>query len=316
MHSHHADPRGRLPPERRADRRRGDAAPASASPRRTSARSTALARFLDLLDDAPRRRESRPALDPLVALVPAEAALARRLPAAPDELRRVRRGRRAGRRSRRGPAARVCAGARRRRRCGSRPRGSPAIERLLSTPLADAVAAAALGPRAHGGARGDHVVVRGARRLPAADAVGVRRELGDGFELDDDEGADRPRRGPPLPQRGGVLGARPSARRCRSGSSTRRRASSASTTATARSASAARRATASRSSTWRTSTCSRSTAGAGSGRSSCARWSSAARSPTVRWLLHTTNMHPLYRKFGFDEPDAKVMERPAPRESG
>ena len=31
----------------------------------------------------------------------------------------------------------------------------------------------------------------------------------------------------------------------------------------------------------------------------------------VRWLLHTTNMHPLYRKFGFAEPDFKVMERPA-----
>ena len=31
-----------------------------------------------------------------------------------------------------------------------------------------------------------------------------------------------------------------------------------------------------------------------------------------RWLLHTSNMHPLYRKFGFDVPDAKVMERPAP----
>jgi GNAT superfamily N-acetyltransferase len=29
----------------------------------------------------------------------------------------------------------------------------------------------------------------------------------------------------------------------------------------------------------------------------------------VRWLLHTTNMHPLYRKFGFGDPDYKVMER-------
>lgn len=29
----------------------------------------------------------------------------------------------------------------------------------------------------------------------------------------------------------------------------------------------------------------------------------------VRWLLHTTNMHALYRKFGFGEPDYKVMER-------
>jgi ribosomal protein S18 acetylase RimI-like enzyme len=29
----------------------------------------------------------------------------------------------------------------------------------------------------------------------------------------------------------------------------------------------------------------------------------------VRWLLHTTNMHALYRKLGFSEPDYKVMER-------
>jgi GNAT superfamily N-acetyltransferase len=29
----------------------------------------------------------------------------------------------------------------------------------------------------------------------------------------------------------------------------------------------------------------------------------------VRWILHTTNMHPLYRKLGFGEPDYKVMER-------
>jgi GNAT superfamily N-acetyltransferase len=29
----------------------------------------------------------------------------------------------------------------------------------------------------------------------------------------------------------------------------------------------------------------------------------------VRWMLHTSNMHPLYRKLGFGEPDYKVMER-------
>lgn len=29
----------------------------------------------------------------------------------------------------------------------------------------------------------------------------------------------------------------------------------------------------------------------------------------VRWMLHTTDMHPLYRKFGFKEPSQKVMER-------
>lgn len=32
----------------------------------------------------------------------------------------------------------------------------------------------------------------------------------------------------------------------------------------------------------------------------------------LKWLLHTTNMHPLYRKFGFAEPSAKVMERLPP----
>jgi GNAT superfamily N-acetyltransferase len=30
---------------------------------------------------------------------------------------------------------------------------------------------------------------------------------------------------------------------------------------------------------------------------------------SLRWILHTTNMHALYRKFGFGEPDYKVMER-------
>ena len=29
----------------------------------------------------------------------------------------------------------------------------------------------------------------------------------------------------------------------------------------------------------------------------------------VRWLLHTSDMHPLYRKLGFGEPDYKLMER-------
>ena len=29
----------------------------------------------------------------------------------------------------------------------------------------------------------------------------------------------------------------------------------------------------------------------------------------LRWLLHTQDMHGLYRKFGFEDPDYKVMER-------
>lgn len=36
----------------------------------------------------------------------------------------------------------------------------------------------------------------------------------------------------------------------------------------------------------------------------------------VKWLLHTTDMHALYRKFGFEEPNYKVMERrPTRKES-
>jgi GNAT superfamily N-acetyltransferase len=32
----------------------------------------------------------------------------------------------------------------------------------------------------------------------------------------------------------------------------------------------------------------------------------------LKWLLHTTDMHPLYRKLGFDVPNSKVMERLPP----
>jgi GNAT superfamily N-acetyltransferase len=31
----------------------------------------------------------------------------------------------------------------------------------------------------------------------------------------------------------------------------------------------------------------------------------------IRWLLHTSDMHPLYRKLGFGEPSRKMMERPS-----
>jgi GNAT superfamily N-acetyltransferase len=33
----------------------------------------------------------------------------------------------------------------------------------------------------------------------------------------------------------------------------------------------------------------------------------------VKWILHTTDMHPLYRKLGFEEPNYKVMERRSTR---
>lgn len=32
----------------------------------------------------------------------------------------------------------------------------------------------------------------------------------------------------------------------------------------------------------------------------------------LKWLLHTTDMHALYRKLGFDAPSFKVMERVPP----
>lgn len=35
----------------------------------------------------------------------------------------------------------------------------------------------------------------------------------------------------------------------------------------------------------------------------------------VTWLLHTTDMHPLYRKLGFGEPSQKVMERRSTRKA-
>jgi ribosomal protein S18 acetylase RimI-like enzyme len=35
----------------------------------------------------------------------------------------------------------------------------------------------------------------------------------------------------------------------------------------------------------------------------------------VKWILHTEDMHPLYRKFGFAEPNYKLLERPATRYS-
>jgi len=33
----------------------------------------------------------------------------------------------------------------------------------------------------------------------------------------------------------------------------------------------------------------------------------------LKWLLHTSDMHPLYRKLGFGVPNAKVMERLPPQ---
>lgn len=35
----------------------------------------------------------------------------------------------------------------------------------------------------------------------------------------------------------------------------------------------------------------------------------------LKWLLHTIDMHPLYRKLGFDEPSSKVLERRSTRKA-
>ena len=97
---------------------------------------TALTRFLDRLDVIPSRAPAHPGARPARPLLPAEAALALRLHAAPRELRRVRRRRRARRLPARG---------RRRRLPRLRPRldplspeGARAIQTLVATPLADA----------------------------------------------------------------------------------------------------------------------------------------------------------------------------------
>ena len=131
---------------------------------------TALTRFLDLLDaHAARRRPTDPR--PARARVPAQAALAGRLPSARHRLRRVRRGAGAARRllaARRRRCLRALRGgdrsARARRRRGRGDRGAPR-----------AAARRRLGPRSlgAGAARrptGDHRLVRVPRRLPAADA--------------------------------------------------------------------------------------------------------------------------------------------------
>ena len=128
----------------------------------------ALTRFLDLLDETPRR--SAAGARPARAVVPAQAALAVRLPAAPRELRRVRLRRaarrllRAGRRDGVRGLQRGCAGAlgRRARRDGRRSCAARSPTRrpagLTERGARDVLAVIT-------------VLVRGARRLPAADAA-------------------------------------------------------------------------------------------------------------------------------------------------
>ncbi len=101
---------------------------------------TALARFLDVLDDAAARRATRPALDPLALSFQLKLLWVSGYLPHVTELRRVRRGRRASSASPPAPAA-PSARCTRRVALRSRPRGSAGVELLLSTPLADAAAA-------------------------------------------------------------------------------------------------------------------------------------------------------------------------------
>ena len=140
----------------------------------------------------------------------------------------------------------------------------------------------------------------------------VRRDLGDGYELDDDPARIDREAVHAYLERRVVLGARAARVRCRTRSSTTLRASSVSTATASRSASRGRSPTATYSRTSRTCTCSRSTAVAGSASSSCASRSTRAVRET-KWFLHTRDAHDLYRKFGFTEPSERALERRSAR---
>ncbi len=144
---------------------------------------TALARFLDLLDTAPPVPGARPALDPLVLAFQLKLLwLAGYLPhltscvecGSPTTL--------VGFSARAGGA--VCADHAR--------GGAAALARRSRRDRAHALDAACrlgrgggLGPRPAGRTGRDHDVVRGARRFPTPDGVGLKRALGNGLELDD-----------------------------------------------------------------------------------------------------------------------------------
>ncbi len=126
----------------------------------------ALTRFLDLLDDAPAglRPDARSAR----SLLPAEAALALGLSAAPGELRGVRK--------RRTACGLLGAGGRHRLRRVQR-RGAGAVGRragrhgrTAEEPSCRRAGGRADGARRTGRSHRDHLVVRGARRVPPANA--------------------------------------------------------------------------------------------------------------------------------------------------
>ena len=280
-------------------------------------RERARVRGADALPRPARRGSSRvagrPALDPLGALVPAQAALALRLPAAPDELRGVRRAARTlvGYSPQRG--RRRLPRLRRRTRCALSPAGIAGSRQLLAQParrgaapsgLSDALARDALAVIT---AR-----VRVPRRLPPADAA-QRRDAATARERARARRRPEPRRRrrrPRLPRERLVLGRGAAAGDGRTARRARRNASSVSTTATRQVGFARAFTDGSRSSTSPTSTCFRSTAAEGSASSSSARWS---RRPLRRAPVDPASRRarPL-PQFGFAEPSERLMERSRP----
>ena len=167
---------------------------------------TALTRFLDLLDELPSRAPRAAGARPARALVPAEAALALRLPAAPRRAASSAGRTRGSSATRRPPAAPSAATA---------ARGD---DRALARGAArdpDAARDAArrrARRRPHRPRRARGAARSSPRRTSTTAASGCgrcRREAersATGYELDDDRGADRPRRRPPLHLGGVVLG--------------------------------------------------------------------------------------------------------------
>ena len=292
---------------------------------------TALTRFLDVLDETVPR-DSRPAARPARALVPAEAPLARRLPAASDELRRVRRpaSSSASRPARAARSAR-CTGP---VRCDCRRKGSQGSSscsrrrsRTRSPPSCPTGLAATRSRSSRRRTRSTEDSASGRSRherrhrtRARVDRPGapdrVKRQLADELELDDDkERIDRTEvhrflcdesywaAGRPRETQDRLIDdgrARRRALRRRAPDRLLPRGDGRCLVRLPRRRLRARR----------------STAAAASARHSCARWSRTARSRHLKWLLHTTDMHPLYRKFGFDEPSSKVMERVRPPRRG
>src|SRR5581483_1861537 len=176
---------GLLPALDRPDRRRGDAAAVQ-----RAGTERARVHRADALPRPARRRAARDGASgsrSARAFVPAQAVVVVGLPPASDELRRVRCDRRCPRgllaeRRRRGVQGvrRAVAGTR------AQHRGDPFDRDAAHEPARrcrHGRLERAVGPRRAASRPG---LVRVPRRLPPANALGVRRDLGDGYELDDD----------------------------------------------------------------------------------------------------------------------------------